>query len=125
MSCHETELEEPKTFIAKPQIAVKPSEALLMELGIKQDVPLQGFYKDVFMDAGMSLTTRNTLPAATYLGFSLESVSCSEVIDTLLQVMLMTLTAVCFILTDNRVIGSFLYVVEVPVHMVNHCVLLV
>ena len=85
MSCNKTELEEPKTFIAKPQIAVKPSEALLMELGIKQDVPLQGFYKDVFMDAGVSLTTRNTLPAATYLGFSLESVSCSEVIDTAWQ----------------------------------------
>ena len=52
---------------------------------IKKDVPIQGFYKDIFMDAGVYLTTRNTLAAATYLGYSLESVSCTEKKDTLWQ----------------------------------------
>lgn len=52
---------------------------------LKQGVPNQGFYKDVFMDAGVYLTTRNTLAAATYLGYSLESVSCTEKKDTLWQ----------------------------------------
>lgn len=52
---------------------------------VRNDVPLQGFYKDVFMDAGVYLTTRNTLAAAKYLGLSLESVSCTDVSDTLWQ----------------------------------------
>lgn len=52
---------------------------------LPRGVPLQGFYKDVFMDAGVYLTTRNTLHAATYLGYSLESVSCSNVADTAWQ----------------------------------------
>lgn len=54
-------------------------------LMLPRGVPLQGFYKDVFMDAGVYLTTRNTLAAATYLGYSLESVSCSNVADTAWQ----------------------------------------
>lgn len=49
---------------------------------LKRGVPNQGFYKDIFMDAGVYLTTRNSLAAATYLGYSLESVSCTKKIDT-------------------------------------------
>lgn len=52
---------------------------------LRHGVPLQGFYKDVFMDAGVYLTTRNTLAAATYLGYSLESISCTSVSDTAWQ----------------------------------------
>ena len=48
-------------------------------------VPNRGFYKDIFMDAGVYLTTRKTLPAATYLGYSLESVSCSSESDAVWQ----------------------------------------
>lgn len=48
---------------------------------IKKDVPIQGFYKDIFMDAGVYLTTQNTLAAATYLGYSLESASCTNIKD--------------------------------------------
>lgn len=85
MSCQKIELDEPMSIIAKPQVATTSPEVLLMELGAKLGVPLQGFYKDIFMDAGVSLTTRNTLAAATYLGYSLESVSCSEMADTAWQ----------------------------------------
>lgn len=58
----------------------------VFDLGIfVRDVPIQGFFKDVFMDAGVSLTTRNTLAAASYLGYSLESVSSVEWADALWQ----------------------------------------
>lgn len=49
---------------------------------LKKGVPNRGFYKDIFMDAGVYLTTRNTLAAASYIGYSLESVSCTKVKDT-------------------------------------------
>lgn len=78
LSCQKTELEEQGSLIPTSQTSTDTLEVILKELGVKQDVPLQGFYKDVFMDAGAFLTTRNTLAAATYLGYSLESVSCSE-----------------------------------------------
>lgn len=52
---------------------------------LRNDVPLQGFYKDIFLDAGVFLTTRNNLAAATYLGYSLESVSCTALTDTAWQ----------------------------------------
>jgi len=84
VSCQKTVLEEQESFIARHQI-VETRETSLEDLGVKKDVPLQGFYKDVFMDAGVSLTTRNTLAAASYLGYSLESVSCSEKADTAWQ----------------------------------------
>lgn len=84
MSCQKTEFEEPESFIAIRQI-VESSDLNEEDLGVKKGVPLQGFYKDVFMDAGVSLTTRNTLAAATYLSYSLESVSCSEKADTAWQ----------------------------------------
>ncbi len=35
----------------------------------------RSFYKDVFLDAGLSLTSRKTLAAAKYLGLSLEGIS--------------------------------------------------
>ncbi len=38
-------------------------------------VPLQAFYKDVFLDAGIGLTSRKKLAAARYLGLSLEGIS--------------------------------------------------
>lgn len=52
---------------------------------LKREVPNQGFYKDVFLDAGVYLTTRNSLAAASFLGYTLESVSCTNIQDTLWQ----------------------------------------
>ncbi len=42
---------------------------------LKEDVPNRSFYKDVFLDAGIVLTSRKTLSAAEYLGLSLEGIS--------------------------------------------------
>ena len=42
---------------------------------LKEDVPNRSFYKDVFLDAGIVLTSRKTLAAAEYLGLSLEGIS--------------------------------------------------
>ena len=58
---------------------------------IPADVPLQGFYKDIFMDGGIALTSRTTLPIVPYLGLTMEYfASCSSVddmsaLDTLIQ----------------------------------------
>lgn len=42
---------------------------------LEKDVPNRSFYKDVFLDAGIVLTSRKSLAAATSLGLSLEGVS--------------------------------------------------
>lgn len=42
------------------------------------NVPNQAFYKDIFLDAGIGLTSRNSLHAATYLNLSLEGISFSR-----------------------------------------------
>ena len=63
---------------------------------VPADVPLQGFYKDIFMDGGISLTSRTTLPIVSYLGLTMEYyASCSDVekmsgIDTMVQTSVMS-----------------------------------
>ena len=42
---------------------------------MKENVPNRSYYKDVFLDAGIGLTSRTTLAAARYLGLSLEAIS--------------------------------------------------
>lgn len=42
---------------------------------LELEVPNRSFYKDVFLDAGIVLTSRKSLAAATYLGLSLEGIS--------------------------------------------------
>ena len=49
---------------------------------LKPYVRNKGFYKDVFMDAGVYLTTRQTLPVVSYLGYSMDFISCARVADT-------------------------------------------
>jgi hypothetical protein len=53
------------------------------------DVPQKAFYKDIFLDAGIGLTSRKSLHAARYLGLSLEGISFprsgAEEADSLLQ----------------------------------------
>ena len=52
-------------------------------------VPLKAFYKDVFLDAGIGLTSRKSLAAAKYLGLSTEGISLprkdATVEDSILQ----------------------------------------
>ena len=42
---------------------------------LELEVPNRSFYKDVFLDAGIVLTSRKSLAAAKYLGLSLEGIS--------------------------------------------------
>lgn len=47
----------------------------ISEFGLLESrVQNRSFYKDVFLDAGVSLNSRKTLPAARYLGLSLEGI---------------------------------------------------
>ncbi len=41
---------------------------------VKENVPNRSYYKDVFLDAGIGLTSRKTLVAARYLGLSVEGI---------------------------------------------------
>ena len=58
---------------------------------IPTDVPLRGFYKDLFMDGGIALTSRTTLPVTEYLDLSMEyfasgaDVEKMTAVDTTLQ----------------------------------------
>ena len=45
---------------------------------LKEDVPNQSYYKDIFLDAGIGLTSRSSLAAASYLKLSLEGASFSR-----------------------------------------------
>ena len=45
---------------------------------LDENVPNRSFYKDVFLDAGIALTSRKSLAAAEYLGLSLEGISFSQ-----------------------------------------------
>ena len=45
---------------------------------VKENVPNRSYYKDVFLDAGVGLSSRTSLAAASYLKLSLEGVSFSR-----------------------------------------------
>lgn len=45
---------------------------------VKENVPNRSYYKDIFMDAGVGLTSRKSLAAASFLGLSLEGISFSR-----------------------------------------------
>ena len=45
---------------------------------LKEDVPNRSYYKDIFLDAGIGLTSRTSLAAASYLNLSLEGISFSR-----------------------------------------------
>lgn len=48
------------------------------KINIRTDVPIKAFYKDVFMDGGINLSSFTTLPATNYLGLSLEYLITSD-----------------------------------------------
>lgn len=48
------------------------------ENGEPKDVKRRGYYKDIFMDSGCSLTHRTSLPVATYLGWTMDYMSTSD-----------------------------------------------
>lgn len=45
---------------------------------VKENVPNRSYYKDIFLDAGIGLSSRTSLAAASYLKLSLEGVSFSR-----------------------------------------------
>lgn len=45
---------------------------------LREDVLNNSYYKDIFLDAGIGLSSRKTLAAAKYLGLSLEGISLSS-----------------------------------------------
>lgn len=58
------------------------------------DTRARGYYKDLFMDSGLSLTSRKTLPAAELLGYEMEyfasnATSSLTAEDTLMQSLIM------------------------------------
>ena len=73
--------------------------SILLALAILAIGPTRGYYKDLFMDSGIYLTSRTDLPAAEALGLSMEKfVSASHKaadstrithVDTVLQTMLL------------------------------------
>lgn len=46
--------------------------------GESLDVSVRGYYKDVFMDGGCNLTSRTSLPACPYLGWTLDYLATSD-----------------------------------------------
>lgn len=57
--------------------------ALPAEAHKREPEPIdKGYYKDLFMDGGIMLTSRNTLPAADLLGLSMEHLCTTEAGDT-------------------------------------------
>jgi len=61
-----TKQEEPKPWDEEP---------------IRTDVHEEGFYKDLFMDGGIRLTHRTTLPSATTLGLEMEFLATGAEVD--------------------------------------------
>lgn len=54
---------------AQPAVIDTSTDALI---NVRTDVPIKAFFKDVFMDGGVHLSSRTTLPVTDYLGLSLE-----------------------------------------------------
>lgn len=90
-----------RTVIAAICLAVSLSAAMAgpRPRHDRQPDPSQGYYKDIFMDSGIYLTSRTSLPAARVLGLSMEKfVSASHKaadstkviqVDTVIQTMLL------------------------------------
>ena len=63
---------------------------------IPENVPIQGFYKDIFMDGGISLTSRTSLPVSSYLYLTMEffasgsDVEKMTAVDTAMQTAVMS-----------------------------------
>lgn len=64
------------------QVDIEWADKVVM---VCRNVPNRSFYKDIFLDAGYGLTNRTNLPAATYLGLSMDYLSVSQASDTILQ----------------------------------------
>ena len=57
---------------------------------LEENVLNRSYYKDVFLDAGIALTSRKSLPAAKYLGLSLEGISFARSIHDMEELALQT-----------------------------------
>ena len=65
-------------FINEEEFLIPSSYCITL---IKGGDTQKTYYKDIFLDAGYGLTTRNNLAAATYLNYNLESVSITNSSD--------------------------------------------
>ncbi len=75
---------------------------------IPDNVPIQGFYKDIFMDGGIALTSRTTLPVVEYLSLTMEYFASCPNIDDMTAVDTTMQTAVMSHNTDDEN-GCLLY----------------
>ncbi|MGC9316222.1 MAG: hypothetical protein ACP5G4_11450, partial [bacterium] len=58
--------------------ASSPKALLILFFLIPTLFPVEGYYKDLFMDGGANLTSRTTLPAADTLGLQMEFLATSS-----------------------------------------------
>lgn len=82
----------------KPDLKLISLSLILISTGLMaQNNNSKGYYKDIFMDGGIRLTSRTDLPAARYLGLSIESYYSATgkeghpltMVDTLMQEFIM------------------------------------
>ena len=80
--------------IAQTQVANTVNRSAMMKMPQKElesfsesaDTRARGYYKDLFMDGGIKLTSRTTLPAATYLNLDCEFYAAgTAAIDSAMQ----------------------------------------
>lgn len=57
---------------------VPMTETELPDNGESADVRARGYYKDVFMDGSVGVSSRTTLPACPYIGYSLEYIATNS-----------------------------------------------
>ena len=79
--------------IYKPLLAIAMAASALFAAAQEKNAGTHGYYKDVFMDAGINLTSKKDLPSTRFLGLSLEAfisashdpVNYLSIMDTVIQ----------------------------------------
>ncbi len=74
-----TILEKAMTISSRYRLSMMLMICLMMFLGQGAYAEVEGFYKDLFMDGGVHLTSRTTLPAADTMGLSWEYLATESV----------------------------------------------
>lgn len=69
--------QNPQAMVARSRITTM-NKLKISQNGEPADVKRRGYYKDVFMDGGHDLTSRTSLPAATYLGWSMDYLATGD-----------------------------------------------
>ncbi len=83
---------------------------LLLATFLPVEINAQGYYKDVFMDGGIKLTSRTNLPAADFLNLSIEYFASERYTSTFPPTLADTLRQNNLIIgTDKDLNGILLY----------------